>query len=158
MLINENELQTLCLSVNALDDLAAQVINQFNGISDPLVRYATARSLQAVIDQVVADTSKSAEYYCLQHNLGSDGKQFTHAGLSFSLQKVCDYNYAANDKDENGKPYGYGPALRAMEQAKKQYQIEKKLVDAIKGRIVLTHPKMAPTSVKTTVKFHGQNV
>ena len=157
-LINQEELATLCLNTPALEELTAQVINQLNGIADPLVRYATARFLRSVFEQATEDTNAAAVDYCLTQNIGSDGNMFEHEGLRFINEYKCDYNWGDNDTNELGDPAGYRLAVKNVQMAQKQLDAYKKRLDAAKDVIELAHPKMEPVNPKWVFKFYRKEV
>ena len=154
MLINQEELQTLCLNRKATEELTAQVINQLNGITDPLVRYATARTLKAVFDKATEEAGAAAVDYCLTTATGTDSNHFEHEGLTFSLDYRCDFDYAANDTDENGEPAGYKTAKRNVDGYQKSLDAWKAKMKAAKQTIELAHPRMTPIEPKWTMKFY----
>lgn len=80
-----------------LENVVTQVLIQLKSASDPLLRYAHARFLKGVIDQVVSEASAAAVDYCHKENIGLDGTHFKHEGLEFSLDYRCEYNYGDND-------------------------------------------------------------
>ena len=160
MLITQSELETLCLTKTAQDELAAQVINQLNGITDPLVRYATANALLNVMTLAASNAGAAAEAFCEQHDIGTDGKQFQHEGLTFSRQFIFDYNYADNDwkTDDTGKrlTIGYKDALRTLNDLKAKAKGQEKILKGKKAEIELAHPNMLPNVVRVTVKYHAK--
>ena len=152
-LINQEELATLRLTTPALEELTAQVINQLNGIADPLVRYATARFLRSVFEQATEDTNAAAVDYCLTQNIGSDGNMFEHEGLRFINEYKCDYNWGDNDTDEFGDPAGYNESKRKVSFYDKQLKLYKVKLNAAKLLIETAHPKMQPVNARWTMKF-----
>ena len=158
MLINENELRSMCLTTPAMEELTAQVINQLKSIADPLVRYATARSLRAVFEQATVDANAAAVDHCLTNNIGLDNEHFKHEGLEFSLDYRCDYNWGDNDTDQEGDPAGYKLAVKSVQMAQKQLDAYKKRLDAAKDVIELAHPKMEPVNPKWVFKFYRKEV
>ena len=157
MLINQSELETLCLNRPATDELTAQVINQLNGIADPLVRYATARTLKSVFDKATENCGAAAVDYCLEHNIGGDCKQFPHENLTFSLDYKCDYDYASNDTDGE-KPVGYKEAHLDIVYYQKCLKIAKDKEKTAKETIELLHPNMVPRDPSWTIKFYMKEV
>ena len=153
MLINQEELATLCLTTPALEELTAQVITQLNGIADPLVRYATARFLRSVFEQATEDTNAAAVDYCLTHNIGSDGNMFEHEGLRFINEYKCDYNWGDNDTNQDGDPAGYNESKRKVAFYDKQVKTYKLKLNAAKLLIETAHPKMQPVNARWTMKF-----
>lgn len=152
-LINQSELEALCLTTPALNELKAQVINQLNGIEDPLRRYATARCLKNVFEEAASDTNASAVDYCLTHNIGLDNVMFKQDGLSFILDYECEYNWDNNDFDEDGNSLGYKKAFREFQSAKKLLAKWTGKLARAKKDIEVTHPKMAPVNPRWTMKF-----
>ena len=163
MLINQNELETLCLDPKALDDLSAQVINQLNsGKLSPLRRYATARSLLRVFETVCSETGAAGEYFCEQEDVGTDGKHFCEDEMEFSRQFVMDYNYSDNDsyKPEGSDTYiPYVPTFSYLERevvrTKKLHEVAKQNLKARKTAIELEHPNMVPNLARVVLKFEG---
>lgn len=166
MLINQSELQTLCLKESAVQDLAAQVINQLNTVTDPILRYATANALKRVFEEACKNTGQAAEAFCEQHNIGNDGKHFNYAGLCFNRNFEFTYNYAGNDfkKNDDGtvEPLGYNEAMQDLHDAERQREIadlnvkgRKAVVESKKREIEYHHPNMKPEVVKIKFKFNG---
>ena len=163
MLINQSELETLCLTKKAQEDYAAQVINQLNSEKlSPLRRYATARVLLRVLELVCEETGAAAEFYCEQTNIGTDGKHFDEDEMEFSRQFIMDHNYADNDsyKPEGSDTYvsfvpSFGYLEREITRLKKLYEVAKQNLKARKEAIELEHPNMVPNLVRVTLKFEG---
>lgn len=166
MLINQSELQTLCLKQSAVDDLAAQVINQLNGIADPILRYATANTLKQVFEEACKNTGQAAEAFCEKADIGNDGKHFNYAGLCFNRNFEYDYNYAGNDyyEDETGEEHScgyrqakkmYDFAVEKYEAAKREKERMKDQLDAVKRTVLRFHPNMVPEVVKIVFRFIG---
>ena len=166
MLINQSELQTLCLKQSAVEDLAAQVINQLNGIADPIIRYATANALKRVFEEACANTGQAAEAFCEKFDIGNDGKHFNYAGLCFNRNFEYDYNYAGNDyyEDETGEEHScgyrqakkmYDLAVEKYEAAKREKERMKDQLDAVKRTVLRFHPNMVPEVVKIVFRFIG---
>ena len=153
-LINEEALKTLCLNRPATDELTAQVINNLKAITDPLVRYATARTLKTVFDAATEDAGAAAVAHCLEHQIGMDGAHFQHDGLTFSLDYKCEFDYPANDTDREGNPAGYRIALAQVKSDEKQLAISKRDLKNAKDKIELAHPRMAPINPKWTMKYY----
>lgn len=167
MLINQEELQTLCLKESAVEELAAQVINQLNAVDDPLIRYATANALRRVFEEACANTGQAAEAFCEKGDIGSDGKHFNYQGLCFNRNFEYTYNYAGNDfkKLDNGEEesLGYYEALQDLREAERKLAIEelnvkgrKAVLESKKREIEYYHPNMKPDVVKITFKFNGE--
>lgn len=165
-LINQEELQTMCLKQSAVEDLAAQVINQLNGIADPIIRYATANALKRVFEEACANTGQAAEAFCEKCDIGNDGKHFNYAGLCFNRNFEYDYNYAGNDyyEDETGEEHscGYRQAKKMYDFAVEKYEAAKRekarmkdQLDAAKKTVLRFHPNMVPEVVKIVFRFIG---
>ena len=166
MLINPEDLKTMCLKQSAVDDLAAQVINLLNTITDPILRYATANALRRVFEEACKNTGQAAEAFCEKADIGNDGKHFNYAGLCFNRNFEYDYNYAGNDyyEDEYGEQHscGYRQARKMYDLAVDKYEVVKREKDRMKDqldaakRIVLRfHPNMVPEVVKIIFRFIG---
>lgn len=166
MLINQSELQTMCLKESAVQDLAAQVINQLNGIADPILRYATANALKQVFEEACKNTGQAAEAFCEKADIGNDGKHFNYKSLCFNRNLEYDYNYAGNDyyEDANGEriPCGYKQALASYNKAIDKYRdakadvVRAKLrLDAAKAIVLREHPNMVPEVVRIIFRFIG---
>ena len=158
MLINTNELQTLCLNKKAHEELTAQVINQLNEIADPLVRYAAANSLKKLFETATREAGAAAVAYCHEHQIGLDNTQFRHEGLTFSLDYKCDFDYAANDTNDKKEPAGYKTARAEILYYEKRLAAEKKNLEAAKAVIELAHPKMEPINPTWTMKFYMKEI
>lgn len=154
MLINQDELKTLCLTTPEHEKLTAQVINQLNGISDPVLRYATANALLKVFQTATAECGAAAVGACLEHQVGMDNKQFVHKGLTFSVDYKCEYDYYNNDFFKDGTPIGYRAAMKQIELLKKQLSIAEKERKAAEEKIELVHPQMQPINPRWTMKFY----
>lgn len=166
MLINQSELQTLCLKSSAVDDLAAQVINQLNTITDPILRYATANALKRVFEEACKNTGQAAEAFCEKADIGIDGKHFNYKGLCFNRNFEFTCNYAGNDfkklDDGTEESLGYYEAMQDLHDAERQLEIadlnvkgRKAVVESKKREIEYHHPNMKPEVVKITFKFNG---
>ena len=166
MLINQEELQTLCLKQSAIEELAAQVINQLNGIVDPILRYATANALKQVFEEACANTGQAAEAFCEKADIGTKGKHFNYEGLCFNRQFQFDYNYAGNDykKLDNGEEesLGYHEAMQDLRDAERQLETvqllvkgRKAVVESKKREIEYYHPNMVPEVVRINFRFIG---
>jgi len=155
MLINQKELETLCLTTNAINELGIQVFNQFQGIEDPLVRYAIARVLNNVLEDVRKRLAMQAETFCEDNEIGTSGKDFVHEGLWFNRQFNLSYDYAHNDTDEEGNPLYYTKAVATRDKAKKSYDLSKAVVKNMEKIIELAHPNMKPTVESVVLKFQG---
>lgn len=165
-LINQEELQTMCLKESAVEDLAAQVINQLNGIADPIIRYATANALRRVFEEACANTGQAAEAFCEKFDIGTDGKHFNYEGLCFNRQFQFDYNYAGNDfkklDDGEEESLGYHEAMQDLRDAERQLEAvqllvkgRKSVVESKKREIEYHHPNMVPEVVRINFRFIG---
>lgn len=157
-LLKMGALVPMSLKQSAIDDQTAQVINQSREhIADPLERYARLRVLKAIVDKAVEETGASAEYFCEQHNLGSDGNDFIYKGMIFRRQFVLDYRYSENATDLNGNPLPYKQTLQSIEKLKKQLELQKKLLKGYEGQIEHAHPNMVPDVVRVVLTYRGLN-
>ena len=166
MLINQTELQTLCLKEEAVQDLAAQVINQLNEIANPIRRYGIANSLMQVFLNACENTGQAAEAFCEKFDIGNDGKHFGYEGSSFNRNFRFTYNYAGNDyymdEDGNIRELGwkkanaeYQAALEKTARAQKDFRAALKQLRLVEQNVQNEHPNMVPEVVRITFNFNG---
>ena len=115
MLINQQELETMCLNKKAFEDLKTQVRNQLKGITNPIRRYCTSRTFESLFTDLTKECSEEGAEFCRENGLGLDGKHFDYEGLSVALDYDCDLLYEDNDFDsKTGKPLGYREAQKEL--------------------------------------------
>lgn len=153
MLIDQKELSSLCLTTPALNELTAQVINQLNGITNPLLRYATARSLKNVFEKSASDANAAAVDFCQTHNIGLDNVMFQNLGLKYVLEYKCDYRWGNNDTDKKNMPAGFKKAFAEVMRLQKELDDAKHDLSVAKEKIELAHPKMEPVNPRWVLKF-----
>lgn len=162
MLIKQQEIISFPLNQRAVDDYTAQVINILKGVVNPVERYAVARLLNYIFDKACGDCGGSAEAYCEEKNIGSDGKEFelfevtenpAHKGVWLNRQFDMDYNYAANATDDKGKLIPYKKTLREIKYHDKQLKAKKSTLKGYKKQIKLAHPNMKANVVRVVFKL-----
>lgn len=164
MLLTEQEILSFPLNQRAVDNYTAQVINTLNGIANAIERYAVARCLKKIFDKACEECGAAAEAYCEKENIGSYGKEFellpltsnpTHKNVWFVRQFNLEYNYAANDTDEQGNKLYYNKALADVITKKQQLENAKTYVKYLNRKIELAHPNMQPEIVRVTFKLNS---
>lgn len=162
MLINQEEIISFPLNKRAVDDYTAQVINTLNGIVNPVERYAVARCLKDIFEEACRNCGASAETYCEEENIGSDGKEFelfevtenpAHKKVWLNRQFDMEYNYAANATDEEGDPVDYTASVQRLARTQRTLKARRAIVNANKELIEAAHPNMVPDVVRIVFKL-----
>ena len=177
-LINQEHLETLCLSKEAQQALAEQVINQLkavetnvdavDGLTKPklslLRRYATARALYNVMTTVVERIGLDIIAELERTGQGADGKNFYEDEMWFNRQLTLIFSkekYQENDTsrglDGDWVPNApsYANLCKQEAQFKKLYEQAKNARRNRESEIVLVHEKMQPDEVKDVLRFLG---
>ena len=164
MLLTEQEISYFPLNQRAVDDYTAQVINTLNGITNAAERYAVARCLKKIFDKACEECGAAAEAYCEKENIGSDGKEFellpltsnpAHKNVWLVRQFNLEYNYAANNTDEQGNKLNYNKALADVITKKQALETAKTYVLYLKKKIELAHPNMVPEVARVVFKLNS---
>ena len=149
------ELKTLCTRKVAQNELAAAIVNELNNPElTPLDRVAICTALWNAVDMADTDIRKAGTAYCLQNNIGGDGKRFCENGEYFTLECKGKYDYAKYDDLRNG-----GKTINQLtKDLTKAKDVVKDIEKDLKHRqekIKEKHPNMPNLEPKQSLRYNG---